>query len=498
MTATLQRPAIESPGGMLRGAARGGVANLAGTVCTGLAGVGVTWLAARALDPHAAGAFFAATATFGLGVTVAKLGVQTSLVYWPARMRAIGDLSRFAACLRVAMIPVAVTAVLVSAGLFFAADLLPGRPELVRALAVFLPAAAFTDVLLSTTRGLRVMRPTVLLDRVMRPAAQLALLALVWSAGWGEQLFAALWALPYLPTALLAGVALGRRYATVRDVRTETPDRVDIDVDFTPRRFWAFTAPRAVASLAQMALQRVDVLIVAAMAGLAPAAMYAVAGRFVILGQFVNQGVSQAVQPRLAERLAVGDTAGANLLYRQATAWVVLVCWPLYLLVYTYAPLYLGLFGAHYADGAGVVRVLAAAMLLATACGMVDMVLAMAGRTWWNLVNVVLALLVMLAVDALLIPRSGAFGAAVGLAAAVVVNNLVPLAQVVRGLGLHPFGRATLLACALAAGCFAVPQLLLWPLHPGLVVKLAATGAGAVAYCCAAVRLRNVLMQGGR
>jgi hypothetical protein len=78
------------------------------------------------------------------------------------------------------------------------------------------------------------------------------------------------------------------------------------------------------------------------------------------------------------------------------------------------------------------------------------------------------------------------------------VNNLVPLAQVVRGLGLHPFGRATLLACALAAGCFAAPQLLLWPLHPGLVVKLAATGAGAVAYCCAAVRLRNVLMQGGR
>jgi O-antigen/teichoic acid export membrane protein len=495
MTSTLERPAVESPGGMLRGAARGGVANLAGTVCTGLAGVGVTWLAARALDPHSAGAFFAATATFGLGVTVAKLGVQTSLVYWPARMRAIGDLSRFAACLRVAMIPVAVTAVLVSAGLFLAADLLPGRPDLVRALAVFLPAAAFTDVLLSTTRGLRAMRPTVLLDRVMRPAAQLALLALVWAAGWGEQVFAALWALPYLPTALLAGVALGRRFAVVKAGAAEPPaDRTD----FTPGRFWGFTAPRAVASLAQMALQRVDVLIVAAMAGLAPAAMYAVAGRFVILGQFVNQGVSQAVQPRLAERLAVGDTAGANLLYRQATAWVVLVCWPLYLLVYAYAPLYLGLFGEHYEDGVGVVRVLAAAMMLATACGMVDMVLSMAGRTWWNLINVVLALLVMLAVDALLVPRSGALGAAVGLAAAVLVNNLVPLAQVVRGLGLHPFGRATLLACALATGCFAAPQLLLWPLHPGLVVKLAATGAGAVAYCCAAVRLRKVLMQGGR
>lgn len=490
MTATLDPPALESPRRMLRGAARGGAANLAGTACTGLAGVGVTWLAARALDPHAAGAFFAATATFGLGVTVAKLGVQTSLVYWPARMRAVGDLSRLGQCLRVALLPVAVAALVVSAGLYFAADLLPGRADLVRALAVFLPAAAFTDVLLSTTRGLRSMRPTVLLDRVMRPSAQLVLLALVWAMGWGEDLFAALWALPYVPTALLAGYALGQ-------LRTRTPPG-EGRTDFTPRRFWVFTAPRAVASFAQMALQRVDVLLVAALAGLAPAAMYAVAGRFVILGQFVNQGVSQSVQPRLAERLAVRDTAGANLLYRQATAWVVLACWPMYLLVYTYAPLYLGLFGERYEDGVGVVRVLAATMLVATACGMVDMVLAMAGRTWWNLANAGVALLVMLGVDALLIPRSGAFGAAVGLSAAVLVNNLVPLAQVVRGLGLHPFGRATLLACALATGAFAVPQLLLWWLHPGVVVKLAATGAGAVAYGCAAVRFRKVLMQGGR
>jgi len=512
VTATLEQPALESPRRMLHGAVRGGVANLAGTVCTGLAGLGVTWLAARALDPHAAGAFFAATATFGLGVTVAKLGVATSLVYWPARMRATGDLSRLGYCLRIALTPLAVAALVIAAGLWFAADLLPGRPDLVRTLAVFLPAAALSDALLATTRGLRSMRPTVLLDRVLRPATQLLLLIAVWALGWGPDVFAALWALPYLPVALLAGYSLGRLrtrlpvgpvgpigpvgpVGPVGLVGTATPG----SIDFTPRRFWTFTAPRAVASFVQMALQRVDVLLVAALAGLAPAAMYAVAGRFVILGQFVNQGVSQSVQPRLAERLAVRDTDGANLLYRQATAWVVLTCWPLYLLVFTYAPMYLGIFGEHYESGVGIVRVLAATMLVATACGMVDMVLAMAGRTWWNLANVAVALLVMLGVDALLIPRSGAFGAAIGLSAAMLVNNLVPLAQVVRGLGLHPFGRATLLAAALATGAFAVPQLAL-ALVPetGLGLKIAATAAGIAAYSCAVVRFRTVLMQGGR
>ncbi|MFD0594547.1 hypothetical protein ACFQZ4_20715 [Catellatospora coxensis] len=50
-------------------------------------------------------------------------------------------------------------------------------------------------------------------------------------------------------------------------------------------------------------------LMVAGLAGLAPAAAYAVAGRFVVLGQLANGSIAQVVQPRLAETLAVGDRA---------------------------------------------------------------------------------------------------------------------------------------------------------------------------------------------
>ena len=67
----------------------------------------------------------------------------------------------------------------------------------------------------------------------------------------------------------------------------------------------------------------------------------------------------------------------------------------------------------------------------------VYMVLAMAGRTTWNLVNVVIAVAVNLAVDLALIPRLGALGAAVGLAASIVANNLIPLAQVGLQQGQH-------------------------------------------------------------
>jgi O-antigen/teichoic acid export membrane protein len=95
-------------------------------------------------------------------------------------------------------------------------------------------------------------------------------------------------------------------------------------------------------------------------------------------------------------------------------------------------------------------------MLVATGCGMVDMVLAMAGRTSWNLVNVLVALGVTIGLDMLLVPRYGALGAAIGLACAMVVNNLLPLIQVGRVAGLNPFGAGTRTAALLSIGCFGV------------------------------------------
>ena len=61
--------------------------------------------------------------------------------------------------------------------------------------------------------------------------------------------------------------------------------------------FWKFSAPRAIASVAQVAMQRLDIVLVAAMAGVGQAAIYAAASRFLQLGQLGGGAISQAVQP---------------------------------------------------------------------------------------------------------------------------------------------------------------------------------------------------------
>jgi O-antigen/teichoic acid export membrane protein len=154
----------------------------------------------------------------------------------------------------------------------------------------------------------------------------------------------------------------------------------------------------------------------------------------------------------------------------------------------------LGLFGPGYRAATGAVVVLALAMLVSTGCGMVDTVLAMAGRTSWNLANVVLALAVNLGVDLALIPRLGALGAAVGFAAATLTNNLVPLAQIGTVLGLHPFGRPLAAAAVTATACFgAVPLAVAAVAGTTLPAALAAAALGTAGYAAILARLRHVL-----
>jgi O-antigen/teichoic acid export membrane protein len=106
-----------------------------------------------------------------------------------------------------------------------------------------------------------------------------------------------------------------------------------------------------------------------------------------------------------------------------------------------------------------VIVILALAMLLSTACGQVDMVLTTSGRSSWSLCNGLLAVGVNVAVDLALIPHYGITGAAIGWAAAIVVSNLVPLAQLAWVVRVHPFGAGTLAACALSALSFCVVPL---------------------------------------
>jgi O-antigen/teichoic acid export membrane protein len=291
---------------------------------------------------------------------------------------------------------------------------------------------------------------------------------------------------PRPASARPAGAAAGR-----------APERKTGDqrlANATPRGFWLFTVPRGLATLAQVTIQRIDIVLVAIMRGPKEAAIYTAATRFLVVGQLGSTALSMAAQPRFTELFAVGDRRRANLVYQATTAWLVLLTWPLYLLALIYGPQLLLVFGHAYRTGALVIVVLSLSMLLSAACGQVDMVLNTTGRSSWSLANGLMAVSINVGLDLFLIPRYGILGAAIGWAAAIAIANLVPLVQVAVVVRLHPFGRGTFIACVLSTLSFAVIPLAVRSLAgPGEIAAAAAVAAGCAALAAGLWRFRDTL-----
>jgi len=475
--------------------ARGGLLNLGGAGVSAVSGVVLVLVVTRALPQAEAGVFFALTSVFLLAGVVARLGTGAGLVYFTAGLRSRGRAADVRAFQRVAVVPVVAVSLLLATVLALSAPWVAeavgapgaGGATAVLVLAVLLPLTTLSDTLLAGTRGHGTMAPTVALDSVGRPLLQLAGVGLTVGGG-SLAVVAGAWALPWAVSAALAGWWLSRLGRDLPPPATRAPEAAPW------REFWRFTAPRAVTSVVQIALQRLDIVLLTVLAGPAEAAVYTAATRFLVVGQLVGAAISNATQPALAGLLAVGDRAAVRRVYQGATAWIVLLAWPLYLLSAVFAEEVLGLFGPGYAAGRPVVLLLAGVLLLATACGMVDMLLTMAGRTTATLVNSLAALGVMLVLDLLLIPEFGVLGAAAGWAAAIAVKNLLPLARLRAELDLHPFGRATLSAAGLAVAGFGVLPWLTaatLPGRPGAVGL--AVAVGGLAYTAAVLRWRAAL-----
>jgi O-antigen/teichoic acid export membrane protein len=191
---------------------------------------------------------------------------------------------------------------------------------------------------------------------------------------------------------------------------------------------------------------------------------------------------------------ALGDRQGANRVYQATTAWLILLTWPFYLLAVSYGPQIITVFGRSYQAGGTVMVILGLTMLLATGCGQVDMVLVTTGRSSWSLLNGLLAVLVNVGLDIVLIPPYGIVGAAIGWSAAIIVTNLLPLAQIALAERLHPFGRGASVAAVLSVISFAgLPLAARALLGHGAVISLAGIACGCVVMAAGTWRFRRDL-----
>ena len=476
--------------------------NLAASVVSGLLGFVLVVVLTRGLGATGSGPFFVALAAFSIASNTLELGADTGAVRLIARHLALGAVSDLRSTFAIALAPVLAIGSSVAVLMWVFAPTLAhvfghgvdeGTVETyIRTFAPFVPLASGYTVSVATTRGLGTIAPTVLIDKLGRPLLQPILASLVFATGAGAVslgiAYAGPIALGFVVAIIWALVLLGRIERSASGARARRAAR-DLASEF-----WAFTAPRGLAAVFQVAILWLDTLLIGALATTREAGIYTAASRYIQIGSFVLLAVIQVIAPQISDLFARQKIGEAKAVYQTATWWLILLTWPGYVMLACFSVPFLRIFGPGFVEGASVLSILSLAMLIAMACGPIDVVLLMAGKSSWNLLNTVVALSLNIGLNLLLIPRLGISGAAIAWAVSIAANNLAPLVEVRFLLRLDPFGSGFLTAIAATVGCFAVPGLMirsvLGPTFTGLLLFVAIS---VPAYAVVLWRSRSVL-----
>jgi O-antigen/teichoic acid export membrane protein len=443
--------------------ARGGALGLVGAGVSAVAGFGLVLVVTNSYPTDLAGNFFTVTAAFMLMAAIATLGTETGLGRFLLRYEAQDRRGDIPPTLRAAFRPTIVYSIVLAVAVIVFAEPLsdligldnPQGPTSLRVLAVLLPLVTWNALTLAGTRAFGWIGPTVMVDKIGRSITQplMVLAASLLAADLLGMTIA--WAIPYAIAALVSSW-LFRRFLQRRGTyRHREPTKSYKDLK---RDFWRFTWPRSITRISQMAIQRMDIILIAALRSPTEAAIYTAATRFVALGQFGAQAIQQVLVPKFTALLASQQHESLKDVYRISAAWSMAVTWPMYMVVFFAPVAYLGLFGPEYVDhGVPVVVLMAIAMLFAVATGSCDTLLLMSGRSALSLGNSLTALVIDIGLCVFLIPRMGITGAALAWAIAVSTRCLLALVQVRVTMSILSFGSASAFVALANVLAFGVP-----------------------------------------
>jgi O-antigen/teichoic acid export membrane protein len=469
-------------------------------------GFALTVLVSRWLQPHEAGVFFELVALFTILSNTLELGADTGLTRWISRARALGGLSEVRWVVVVALTPVMVVGTMAAAAVWGVAPSLAhvflhgvgagSATSDIRLVTPFIPLGALSACVLAGARGFGRMWPYLAVEGLGKPIMRLGLVLVALIGGWGVYGAMVAWSFPVVVGLAAAGLVLAKLITSeAPKPECEPSSRQN---RYRAAEFWRFAAPRGFAGVFQIVVVWLDVLLVGALLSTYEAGVYAAVSKLAMVGTFALEGIRLAIAPHLSALLARRELAGAANLYQSATRWLMLAGWPVYVMFAIFPTVVLGIFGPRYTAGATALVILSLAMLVNLGTGNVTVVLLMGGKSSWNVLNTLAALLVNVGLNLLLLPHIGIAGAAIAWAASIILDNVAAVVEVWWVLGLSPFGPGYGLVVAAAAGCFGLTGLaaraLLGANLPALV---AASVVGLLAYSAVAYLARARLQLDG-
>jgi O-antigen/teichoic acid export membrane protein len=392
----------------------------------------------RLLGPEGYGEYAYVMATVAILTPLAAAGMHSIIVREVAAGRARGDSGRMKGAVAFALVVGMVALIIVALACWLfevaAATWWPAASagdHLLLALTLLL-LANLAGLCSAIQQGLKRIVAAQIPFAIVQPLATVLLLLLAWWA-WHTSIDARD---AILIAALAGAVALSIAVALTRHAWREAKPSKSSGFQFDTRRWATAGFSLSLLGLLSAANMQADIVLLRWLAGTEATGIFHVATRNANLLTLLLGALVVPLGPLVAEFHAKGDHAALQRAVRQSIRLVFVLTLPAALGMIVAGDLYLSLFGAGFADARAALAILALAQLVNVGAGPVQMLLVMTGHpsriipamSWSLLANVVL--------NAVLIPRFGATGAACATAFSIVLWNLALAYEVRRSLGI--------------------------------------------------------------
>ena len=425
---------------------RGTVANVAGLLAGVAAAFGVQVLLGRTLPAGGLALVTIAVQVAFVASAGARFGMDVAAVRLVAIAQGAGDAGTLRSLVDRCASVAAAASIVVAAVIAAASPLTGDRAGAIAIGAAGIPFIAIANVYLGATRGLKQMGPTLAVFWIGQPVLWIILAGAAIAAGGEIDAAVAAYGASWV-VATIAARALWRSAAAGMGDRPAPREEV--------RAAIAYGLPRAPSALLAQALFWADLFVLAHYQHGAPLDAYAAAGRVSQLVLLFLTSANLIFAPFAADLHARGERARLDALFKQATRWALAGTLPAAIVLAVAAPDVLRAFGPDYTQGATPLRIMLAGQTVNVATGGVAFVLIMVGLTGLDLVDNLLAAVVLVALAVPLASAEGPTGAAIASAAALAGVNALRLWQVWRKVGVQPFDRAYLRLAIPALGCAA-------------------------------------------
>lgn len=329
-------------------------------------------------------------------------------------------------------------------------------PEFTSVLRVFIlsvPFISITRMLIGILQAYKRMKPMVLIEQIYIPIMRIL------------SLFVVLYALGRTSTSASVAFLITSVTGFILAIFYFNHFYVSRKMNIKPISLYAdlllFSWPLFGASLLNTTNNQVEVLFLGIFSTLEQVAIYTVGLKTAITLTIFFQAINLIFAPFIAESYAKKNLDKLSYQFKVVTRWIFTFTLPFGLLLLLEAPDIMAVFGDNFISGAPILRILTLSQLIYAMVGPVALILTMTRYTKLNLFDLILTLILSLVLDFIMIPKYGAFGAAIANAITIGFLNIMRLIQVYYIYRIQPY-----------------TQDFIWPIIAGAIASVAAIGCG--------------------